>query len=311
MTIYLLALAVALGTSAAGVLISDAIRSKRRVQRRMQPFGDMLGLVEPGEQPTTIAVSSKADANALLEWLEGRFPLVGGVKAGLISTGAALLTFTLLAVVLIFLQLQPVLTIVLALGLALATGYSIAISLEGAQQESYNDRFLLAMDDLQRMVRFGIPTMQALNSVAETAQAPLKASLRNILSDTGFGIPLEQAMAREAHRVRISELAMMAAILSTQASTGGNLSESVGNLATMLRERRDNRVKMQAITAESRVTLAILGVVPVAAIAIQWKVQPELVETLFGEARHLLGYGLAFITAAFVVSWLMMRSARR
>ena len=104
---------------------------------------------------------------------------------------------------------------------------------------------------------------------------------------------------------------MLAAILSTQASTGGNLSESVGNLATMLRERRDNRAKMHAITAESRVTLAILGLVPVATVAIQWWTQPELVGKLFGEARYLLGIGLTFITAAFVVSWLMIRAAQR
>ena len=312
MMIYLLALVVALGAAGAGVLISEVVRSKRRVQRRMKPLGDLLGTAETGEQAVAVTVSSDGNTqNALLAWLEGRFPLVGGVKAGLIGAGVAVLIFALLTVVLVFFQLQPALAVALAFGSALAAAYGVATSLESAQQVSYNDRFLLAMEDLQRMVRFGIPTMQALNSVSEAALPPLQASMRNILLDSGLGVPLEQAMAREAHRVRVGELAMLAAILSTQASTGGNLSESVGNLATMLRERRDNRAKMHAITAESRVTLAILALVPVATVALQWQMQPQTVSVLFGEARYLLGIGMAFITGALVVSWLMIRAAQR
>ena len=255
----------------------------------MKPLGDLLGAAESGDQAVAVTVASNANAeNALLAWSKERFPLVGGVKAGLIGVGVVVLTFVLLTLLLIFLQLQPAFAVVLALGLALAAAYGVVISLESAQQVSYKDRLLLAMEDLQRMVRFGIPTMQALNSVSEAAQPPLQASLRNILLDSGFGVPLEQAMAREAHRVRIGELAMLAAILSTQASTGGNLSESVGNLSTMLRERRDNRAKMHAITAESRITLAILALVPVVTVAMQWFLQPQTVRVLFGEARYLL-----------------------
>ncbi len=309
--IYLLALAVALGAGVAGILVSDAVRSKRRVRRRMQPFGELLG-VEAGDQPVATSVASETGTgNALSASLQARFPLVGGVKAGLIAAGVGVLAFALLVALLVFLWLHPALASFLALTIALATSYAVAISLENAQQENYSDRFMIAMEDLQRMVRFGIPTMQALNSVTDAAQEPLKSSFRNILLDAGLGVPLEQAMAREAHRVRVSGLAMLAAVLSTQAATGGNLSESVGNLATMLRERRDNRAKMKAVTAESRVTLIILGLVPVAAVGIQWNLQPELVDVLFGEGRHLLGIGLAFIAASFVVSWLIIRSAQR
>ena len=312
MTTYLLALVIALVAGVAGILLSDAIRNRRRVQRRMQPFGDLLGVAEAGEQPVAVSMSVDTSANnALLAWLAARYPLVGGAKAGLIAVGVAVLTFALLTALLVFLQLPLVLAVLSALGIALAAGHAVATALESVQQENYNDRFLLAMEDLQRMVRFGIPTLQALNSVADAAEAPLKESLRNILLDAGFGVPLEQAMAREAHRVNMSCLAMLAAILSTQASTGGNLSESLGNIAAMLRERRDNRAKMNAITAESKVTLVILGLVPLAAVAIQWRMQPELVDVLFTQARHLLGIGMALISGAFVVSWLMIRNAQR
>ena len=118
-------------------------------------------------------------------------------------------------------------------------------------------------------------------------------------------------MAREARRVRMSELAMLAAIISTQTSTGGNLSEAVGNLAAMLRERLDNRARMKASTAESRVTLIILSIVPFIGVGIQAALQPELVGVLLGEGRHLLGIGLAFIVSGLVISYFMIRGAQR
>ena len=118
-------------------------------------------------------------------------------------------------------------------------------------------------------------------------------------------------MAREARRVRMSELAMLAAIISTQSSTGGNLSEAVGNLASMLRERLDNRSKLKASTAESRVTLIILSVVPFLGVGLQAFMQPELLAVLMGEGRHLLGIGLGFITAGLVISYFMIRNAQR
>ena len=189
-----------------------------------------------------MTVSSDGNTqNALLAWLEGRFPLVGGVKAGLIGAGVAVLIFSLLTVVLVFLQLQPALAGCVGVRLRACRSLRRGRPLWRARSMvSYNDRFLLAMEDLQRMVRFGIPH-HAGTQLRLRGRAASLAGVDAATScwDSGLGVPLEQAMAREAHRVRVGELAMLAAILSTQASTGGNLSESVGNLATMLRERRE------------------------------------------------------------------------
>ena len=214
------------------------------------------------------------------------------------------------APLLVFVGLTPVLAVPAAVVVAVGLGLNVGSAMENGKRNEFNDRFLLAMEDFQR-VRFGIPAMQGLKSVSEAADEPLKASLRKILLETDFGVPLDQAMAREARRVRMSELAMLAAIISTQTSTGGNLSEAVGNLATMLRERLDNRSKMKASTAESRVTLIILSIVPFLGVGLQAAMQPELFGVLLGEGRHLLGIGLAFIVAGLAISYFMIRGAQR
>ena len=137
----------------------------------------------------------------------------------------------------------------------------------------------------------------------------MRESLRRVVLDTDFGVPLATALEREARRVRIGEMAMLAAIFSTQTRTGGGLAESVGNLAGMLRERIDNRARARAATSEPKITLIILAFVPFAAVGIQAASQPALVGTLLGEARHLLGIGAGLIATGLAVAFFLVRGA--
>ena len=307
----LLGVVAALGFGFVAVTASDALRARTRIKRRMQPFTELLGIEEPGRQVAAAPVEVGDDENRALAWLNGRFPLAGGVRVTVIVILSAVAGFAATAPLLVFVGLTPVLAVPTAVAVAVGLGLNVGSAMENGKRNEFNDRFLLAMEDFQRMVRFGIPAMQGLKSVSEAAEEPLKASLRKILLETDFGVPLDQAMAREARRVRMSELAMLAAIISTQTSTGGNLSEAVGNLATMLRERLDNRSKMKASTAESRVTLIILSIVPFLGVGLQAAMQPELFGVLLGEGRHLLGIGLAFIVAGLAISYFMIRGAQR
>ena len=303
--------AIAVFAAVGAVTIADVLRTRSRVTRRVRPLGEMFANEErdaPAQRPATDAITQE---NAFVAWLKGRFPLAGGVRVGVFVALTTLLVALLVAPFLAFVGLSTGLAVVVALAAAVLLGWNVGKLLEDNKRTEFNDRLLLAMDDFQRMVRFGIPTLQALNSVTDAAEAPLKGVLRNVMLEAALGVPLERAMAREAHRVRMGELAMLAAILSTQASTGGNLSEAVGNLAEMLRERKDNRTKMKSSTAESRLTLVILGIVPFLGIGMQVPTQPELLETLLNEGRHLLGIGIGLIFTGFAVSYLMLRSAQR
>lgn len=314
MTTILLAVLImlaTLGIGAVAIFLSDRLHMRAKVNRRMTSLSELVSGMDESMSPQTPTASSNGGKAARSTWLQQRYPLSGGIRTGMISVAVALLVLVPLAAFLIFVRTPIGMAMMAAVAGAVAAGWSIGSTLENRKRDEYNERLLLAMDDFQRMVRFGIPTMQALNSVVDTADEPLRSSLRNVLLETGFGVPLEDAVGAEARRIRISELAMLAAILSTQSSTGGSLSESIGNLAIMLRERRDNRAKMKAATAESRITLIILALVPVLGIGIQGMSNPEVVNSLFGEARHLLGIGMALISGAFVLSWVFIRKAQQ
>lgn len=304
--------AVLVGVVTIGASTIGALRTRSRVRRRMGLFTEMLQV----EEASAVSIPEGQEGvtgrkSPLVAMLERRYPLSGGVRTAAIAIGAAVVACATLVPLLSFFGLSGPLTALLAVAIGGAFGWSVGLTLETAKRNAFNDRFLPAIEDFQRMVYFGIATGQAFSSITAAAQEPLAGSLRNIQLQVEFGVPLAAALEREARRVRVSELAMLSAIMGTQAHTGGNLSEAVANLADMLRERLDNRARIKASTAESRITLIILSAVPLLAVAIQGALQPTLVDVLLGEARHLLGMGAGLIVAGLVVSWLMIRNAQR
>lgn len=309
--IVLAGILIFVGAAMLAMLATDAMGRRSKVQRRIQSFGQLLGEAESVATAPAARQTRDAEGNQLIAAFNKRFPLAGGARVATVAVLAGICGGAASLALLLFVLVPPMLAVIGAIAAVFGLGYTIGTTLENRKRNEFSDRLLVAMEDFQRMVRFGIPPLQAITSAAEAAEEPLKASLDGILREASLGVPLEDAVAHEAHRVRISDLAMLAAILSTQASTGGNLSESVGNLATMLRERRDNRARLKATTAEPRITLIVLGLMPVLGITVQAFMQPTIVATLLGEGRSLLGIGLGLIGTGFVISMMLVRSAQR
>ena len=292
------------------VTVTETVRRRTRIKQRLEPLASMLEA--GGDAPTATPVPEQAgEQAALARVLDRRYPLAGGTRAAFIGLAGAVAAGLALVPGLAFVGMPTLLAVLVGVLLAAAFGLNLAKVLEHRKRTQFNDRFLIAIEDLQRMVRFGISTGQALTSITASADEPVRTSLQRVARDAGLGVPLGVALGREAHRVRISEMAMLAAIVSTQSRTGGGLAESVANLAEMLRERIDNRSRMKAATSESKISLLILTGVPFAAIGIQSALQPELVSTLLNDARHLLGIGVGMIAAGLVVAWLMVRGAEK
>ncbi|MDE0452232.1 MAG: type II secretion system F family protein [Gammaproteobacteria bacterium] len=292
--------------------INDALRARMRIRRRMRPITEILSSDEAVVTLAEAVPETRSGSdNFVVARLDGLFPLSGGVRTGMIVLGTTLLLWILLVPATVFVGVPVALAVFLSLVAAATIGWNVGSFIETRRRDAYCNRLVTAVEDFQRLVRFGTSSLRALRSVAKTAEEPLARSFRAILREADLGVPLDQAMAQEAHRVRMGELAMLSAIISAQSDAGGRISDAVGNLASMLRERLDSRMRLKATTAESKVTMIVLALVPLLAIAIQAFLQPEMVDTLLGEARHLLGAGVGLIVSGLFVSWLMIRSVQR
>ena len=293
---------------------TQSLQRRAKIRQRMGTMADLLAAEAADSAPVPVQAREQQEAtekSALAARLDARYPLAGGIRATSIAGASGLLALLVLVLSMNFFGVPLPLVLIISPAIATGLGFSVGGLLEEARRTQFSDRFLTVLEDFHRMVRFGITANQALNSIAAAAEAPVKSSLRNIVLEVEFGVPIGTAMDREARRVRISDLSMLAAIVSTQSSTGGNLSESVANLAATLRERLDNRSRMKSSTAESRITMIILALVPFAAVGLYSVMQPELVDLLISDARHLLGIGVALIVAGLVVSWILIRNAQR
>ena len=291
------------------IALNEFLRRRARIRRRIAAFGELL---ESGEVSTAAPVrDTTAESKPMLASLERRFPLAGGRRTLVASVIGAVAVACALVPGLVFVGLPLVLAMPVGLLVAGAVGWNLGSFLEFRRRMEFIDRFLVVVEDFQRMVRFGMATGQAFKSVADAAQDPVRSVLRRVAVETDLGVPLGVALGREAHRIGISEMAMLAAIMSTQSRTGGGLAESVGNLAEMLRERIDNRARMKASTSESKISLVVLCLVPGAAIGIQAVSQPQLFATLMNEARYLLGIGFGLILLGLTFAWFMVRNVER
>lgn len=291
------------------VALNESLRRRARIRRRLGPFSELL---ESGEVSTAMPLrEAVSESTPVVATLDRQFPLAGGKRTLLASFAGALLLACALVPALVFLGLPLAAAILVGLVAAGAAGWNVGSSMERRRRLEFSNGFLVAVEDLQRMVRFGIATGGAFKSVADAARSPVAGVLRRITVEVDLGVPFSVALGREARRIRSSEMAMLAAIMSTQSHTGGGLAESVGNLADMLRERIDNRARMKSATSESKISLIVLCFVPAAAIGIQAFSQPDVFDTLMNDARYLLGIGIGLILLGLAVAWLLVRSIER
>lgn len=305
-----LLLALVLGSMALAFGARDRLRVRRRIRRRAARAAALGG--DERFAPTVVAMAeADTDATALLRFLQQRYPLSGGARTGSIAGGAGLAVAMALALALIFVGLAVGLAVVMGVALGGTAAWGLGVAMEQHKRREFCARFLNTIEDFERMTRAGLAADSALGSAAEKAEEPVRSSLRRIILAADFGVPLANAMTREAHRIRVPDLAMLSAILSTQTSSGGRLSEAVANVAAMLRARLDNRTKMRAEIAEPKLSLMIMGLVPFAAVGLQAASQPDLFTTLLGDGRHLLAIGVGLIVAGYVVAWLLIESAQR
>lgn len=296
------------GAVVAAVAANESIRRRLRIARRMRP----LNIPEAEQRSEDVADAEQPSAERpILSFLNGLYPLSGGPRTAMLAAACGVAACAFLIPALMFVGLPGPLASIASALLAGVIAWMAGGSREEHMRERFQDRFLVAIEDFERMARFGIGTSQAIASIAASAEHPVRASLAKVALDADLGIPLAAAIDREAQRIRIAEMAMLAAIVSTQSRTGGGLTEAVSNMAQMLRERIDNRARLKSATAEAKISLIVLSIVPVAAVGLLAATQPGVFETLFGSGRHLLGVGVGLIAAGLAVAFFIVRSASR
>lgn len=138
-----------------------------------------------------------------------------------------------------------------------------------------------AIDLIVRGVRSGLPLGDTIRLVANEATDPVKSEFRHVVEAQTIGLPLPEAVERLTTRVPITETNFFSIVISIQTKAGGNLSEALGNLSKVLRERKAMKGKIGAMAMEATASAVIIGLVPFIVTLLLWVSSPHYVELLW------------------------------
>jgi tight adherence protein B len=126
----------------------------------------------------------------------------------------------------------------------------------------FTAKFPDALELLVRGLRSGLPITETLGIVSSEIPGPVGEEFRLITERIKIGKTMDQALQETADRLGTAEFQFFVISLAIQRETGGNLAETLSNLATVLRQRAQMKLKIRAMSSESKASAYIIGSLP-------------------------------------------------
>lgn len=230
----------------------------------------------------------------LRRWITQSLRPIGGMKAlrTIILMGALAAASGFLVGERV-LNLAPFLCLIVAIILGI---WIPVMYVQGAARKARNkflDTFPDAIDLIVRAIRAGIPTSESIAAAGRELTEPLAGEFRRISQEIAIGLSPDRALAEAAERVRISDFNFFAVTLVLQRETGGNLAETLENLSTLLRKRREMRLKVNALTAEGRFTSKVIAGLPFVVMGALFFLNRPYINLLFTDPTGQMFLGIA------------------
>jgi tight adherence protein B len=138
-----------------------------------------------------------------------------------------------------------------------------------------------AIDLLVRALRSGHAFSSGLQMIGEEMAAPISTEFRVVHEEINFGVSLQQALVNLSERIPITDLRYFVVAILIQRESGGNLTEVLGNLSRLIRERHKLLIKVRVLSSEGRLSAWVLGVMPFGLAAAMNLVNPEFMAPLW------------------------------
>ncbi len=131
------------------------------------------------------------------------------------------------------------------------------------------------------MCRSGLPLFDSIKVVAADSPEPFRSEFQAIVETQTVGMPLGDACLRLYDRVPLAESNFFGIVIAIQQKSGGNLSEALGNLSRVLRDRKKMKAKIQAMSMEAKASAGIIGALPPAVMILVYLSTPKYIELLW------------------------------
>lgn len=190
---------------------------------------------------------------------------------------------------LIFLKFGA-LFLALAVGLFAGAGipHMVVNYLIKRRTNSFTAKFADAIDLLVRGLRSGLPVTETLVVVAKEVPGPVGEEFKLVTDRIKVGKTMEEALQETADRLAIPEFNFFCITLAIQRETGGNLAETLANLGDVLRKRAQMKLKIRAMSSESKASAYIVGALPFIVFGMIWWINPGYIGQFFIDQRLIV-----------------------
>lgn len=235
---------------------------------RREQIEETLRDLESKQQNRTLTLQQRIQ-QAGLKWSNRQYFII---SAGMGVTAFALVVFTGLGML-------------AAIGFGFAAGFGLPYWMLGFLKKRREKKFLNtfpdAVDVIVRGIKAGLPLLDSLKMVANEGQEPVKSEFRAIIETQAIGMPLGEACQKLYENMPLPEANFFGIVISIQTKAGGNLSEALGNLSKVLRDRKKMKAKIQAMSMEAKASAGIIGSLPPAVMGIVYITSPSYIELLW------------------------------
>jgi tight adherence protein B len=241
---------------------------KAQRSRREQVEGSLKEVEARRQKEKKVSLGVRL-TQAGLDWSPRKFMLISGVLGLGVFAPAFMIGGGLLG----------------AVGLAFAAGFGLPRWILGFLKKRREKQFLRALPDavdvIVRGIKAGLPLFESIKVVAADAPEPLKGEFIAIIETQAIGMPLGEACARLYERMPLPEANFFGIVIAIQQKSGGNLSEALGNLSKVLRDRKKMAEKIQAMSMEAKASAAIIGSLPPIVMLLVYLSTPDYISLLW------------------------------
>jgi tight adherence protein B len=138
-----------------------------------------------------------------------------------------------------------------------------------------------AIDVIVRGVKAGLPLNDCIHVIATETQEPVRSEFGTIADSTAIGMPLPEACSKLYDRIPLAESNFFGIVITIQQRAGGSLSEALGNLSRVLRDRKKMKAKIAAMSMEAKASAVIIAALPIAVMFLVYLTSPGYIDLLW------------------------------
>ena len=295
-------------------MLMDGTSSSKTTQRRLQAvrFRHSESTDAKVESQLKKAIASRrpkvhhaAGSKSRVEALALRLDRTGK-KWTVAQYGYTTLGLSITIALLLFLRFGT-LPLALAVGLVVGAGLPhMAVNrLIKRRTNQFNAKFADAIELLVRGLRSGLPVTETLSVVAQEVPGPVGEEFKSVVERIRIGRTMEDSLQETGDRLGIPEFNFFCITLAIQRETGGNLAETLSNLAEVLRKRSQMKLKIKAMSSESKASAYIVGALPFLVTTMIWWINPEYIAGFTTDQRLIvagIGGAIWMSIGAFVMA---------